>query len=140
MVRLTPKEASVVDVETAKTIYGVGSKYLKSEIYTSFLSSPNGYFNVFAERRPDVHSHKRKLLSTVMSEKTLTELFEDSINEKVEKLMERIRGDVDKYGCVDVYKWNTFYTTDVIGELSFGSSFEMLEKGKVRLEYDLLVE
>lgn len=35
-------------------------------------------------------------------------------------------------GCTDVYKWWFFFTTDVIGELTFGESFKMLELGKVR--------
>lgn len=34
-------------------------------------------------------------------------------------------------GVADVHKWFFFMATDVIGELSFGSSFAMLEKGKV---------
>ncbi|KAL9093047.1 MAG: hypothetical protein Q9165_004185 [Trypethelium subeluteriae] len=35
-------------------------------------------------------------------------------------------------GIADVYKWWIFLATDVIGELSFGDSFRMLEQGKVR--------
>ena len=34
-------------------------------------------------------------------------------------------------GVADVFKWFLFYSTDVIGELSFGESFRMLEIGKV---------
>ncbi|KAI1809246.1 cytochrome P450 [Poronia punctata] len=34
-------------------------------------------------------------------------------------------------GAADVYKWWLFLTTDVIGELSFGASFRMLENGKI---------
>lgn len=31
-------------------------------------------------------------------------------------------------GSLDVFKWWLFMTTDIIGELSFGESFRMLEK------------
>jgi hypothetical protein len=31
-----------------------------------------------------------------------------------------------------VLKWWTFFTTDVIGELTFGDSFRMLEQSKVK--------
>lgn len=34
-------------------------------------------------------------------------------------------------GVADVFKWWTFMATDIIGELSFGESFRMLEHGKV---------
>jgi hypothetical protein len=30
----------------------------------------------------------------------------------------------------DVFKWNLFLATDVIGELAFGESFRMLQFGK----------
>lgn len=38
-------------------------------------------------------------------------------------------------GVADVFKWWLFMATDIIGELSFGESFRMLEAGEVC--YDL---
>ena len=35
-------------------------------------------------------------------------------------------------GAVDVFKWWLFMATDIIGELSFGESFRILEKGEVK--------
>lgn len=34
-------------------------------------------------------------------------------------------------GAADVFKWWLFMATDVIGELSFGESFRVLEAGEV---------
>lgn len=34
-------------------------------------------------------------------------------------------------GVADVFKWFLFMATDVIGELTFGESFRMLELGEV---------
>lgn len=34
-------------------------------------------------------------------------------------------------GAADVYKWWNFMTADITGELTFGESFRMLEKGEV---------
>lgn len=34
-------------------------------------------------------------------------------------------------GASDVFKWWLFFATDVIGELTFGESFQMLEAGEV---------
>jgi hypothetical protein len=42
-----------------------------------------------------------------------------------------MREQMDTNGVVDVYKWWVFMSTDIIGELSFGESFELLENGKV---------
>lgn len=43
----------------------------------------------------------------------------------------RIEEEIEKTGAADIFKWWTFMATDVIGELSFGESFRMLELGKV---------
>lgn len=44
----------------------------------------------------------------------------------------RISEELEKRGAADVFKWWLFMATDVIGELSFGESFRMLEAGEVK--------
>lgn len=46
------------------------------------------------------------------------------------------------HGVTDVFKWWLFMATDIIGELTFGDSFRMLEIGKVSggLELDKILE
>ena len=39
--------------------------------------------------------------------------------------------DLTAHGATDVFKWWLFMATDIIGELTFGDSFRMLEIGKV---------
>ena len=46
----------------------------------------------------------------------------------IDGMAEEMRGGK---GFADVYKWALFMTTDVIGELTFGESFKMLERGEV---------
>lgn len=36
-------------------------------------------------------------------------------------------------GVADVFKWWLFMATDIIGDLTFGSSFDMFVHGKVNL-------
>ena len=43
----------------------------------------------------------------------------------------KITMDLTAHGTTDVFKWWLFMATDVIGELTFGDSFRMLEIGKV---------
>lgn len=38
---------------------------------------------------------------------------------------------MESRGAVDIFKWNLFLATDVVGELSFGESFKTLENGAV---------
>ena len=46
--------------------------------------------------------------------------------------VEKISLEMQERGAADVLKWWTFFTTDVIGELTFGDSFRMLEQSKVK--------
>lgn len=43
----------------------------------------------------------------------------------------KITMDLKAHGVTDVFKWWLFMATDIIGELTFGDSFRMLEIGKV---------
>lgn len=44
-----------------------------------------------------------------------------------------MRNELETRGVADVFKWWFFMATDIIGELSFGESFRILEMGKVCL-------
>lgn len=43
--------------------------------------------------------------------------------------------EIQTRGATDVFKWWLFMATDIIGELSFGESFRMLEAGEVSNTY-----
>ncbi len=57
--------------------------------------------------------------------------FEAQIRKKVATAISKINRDL-KVGKADILKWFTFMATDVIGELSFGESFDMLGQEAVR--------
>jgi len=46
-------------------------------------------------------------------------------------------GELKSRGVMDVFKWWFYMATDVIGELSFGESFRMLDSGEVSLPTEL---
>lgn len=56
--------------------------------------------------------------------------FESIVRSKVDTAVAKIKRDA-LAGNADVLKWFTFMATDVIGELSFGTSFDMLEQEEV---------
>lgn len=47
--------------------------------------------------------------------------------------VDRMKEEMKSRGATDVFKWFLFMATDVIGELTFGESFRMLELGEVWL-------
>ena len=56
---------------------------------------------------------------------------EPIVKARVDLAMQKMAEETKSRGCVDVMKWWLFMATDIIGELSFGDSFRMLEIGKV---------
>jgi hypothetical protein len=65
-----------------------------------------------------------------MSESSL-KLVEVYIRRNIDLAVKGMSGEMSQRGAADVFKWWMFMAADVIGELSFGESFKMLESGKV---------
>lgn len=65
-----------------------------------------------------------------MSESSLR-LVEGYTRGNIDPAVEGISEDMSQRGAADIFKWWMFMATDVIGELSFGESFKMLESGKM---------
>lgn len=58
--------------------------------------------------------------------------FETLVFGRVQLAVEKMEGEIRTRGAADVFKWWLFMATDIIGELSFGESFHMLEAGRVK--------
>lgn len=65
-----------------------------------------------------------------MSETSIRQ-HESAVTQKVKLCIDQMTREAESRGCIDVFKWWCFLATDTIGELSFGESFRMLEKGEV---------
>lgn len=79
---------------------------------------------------PLAHSIRRRLFANPFANSSILK-YEDSIRAKAELALEKIGRDAATGGA-DILKWFTFMATDLMGQLSFGTSFEMLRKEKVR--------
>jgi cytochrome P450 len=128
IVRISPDEVDVSDSASAKEIHKVASRFLKGRFYQHIgHRSPK---TLFSSTDPQFHAYRRRLLGGPMSEASLRQ-HEHTVAGKVRLCVEQMANEVDSRGCMDVFKWWCFLATDTIGELSFGESFRMLEKGEV---------
>lgn len=127
VVRLSPNEAAVCDLEATKDIHGISSGFLKSQWYMIIDNDP--YPGVFAEVDPKKHGERRRLLGSGFSKSNIMK-WEPFVRQQIDLATEKMKGEEHAEGKVDILKWWTFLATDIIGELSFGSSFRMLEQGK----------
>lgn len=78
---------------------------------------------------PKEHAARRRLFAQSFSNTSLLR-FEPVIRKKVEIALSKIKRDAEA-GTADLLKWFTFMSTDVMGELSFGKSFDMLQQEEV---------
>ncbi|KAF2201769.1 cytochrome P450 monooxygenase-like protein [Delitschia confertaspora ATCC 74209] len=128
IVRLSPNEVGVADLESFKEIHKVGSKYLKSEWYQRLANFPKP--GVFTMTDPREHALRRRLLSRSFSRSYLIEHWESVVREKAQTCVTKIKEEAKK-GKTDVFHWWLLLASDVSAHLAFGQSFEMLEHGKV---------
>jgi cytochrome P450 len=134
VVRVSPHEVDFSSSTGAKRIHAFVRPFPKAKMYDAFLKE-GGALDVFSTRNFDVHSQHRRLLSTGLSESWLKK-SEHVLRERVALAVERIGQEMKEHGAADVMKWWLFFATDVIGELTFGDSFRMLEQGKVRFFFE----
>ncbi|CAJ2509561.1 Uu.00g145870.m01.CDS01 [Anthostomella pinea] len=118
VVRVCPHEVDISDAEAARQIHRVKADFLKTEFY----HDADGKINVFNARDPEAHRARESFSRS-------------QFDSKIRLAIQRMGEEMDERGAVDVYKWWNFLTTDVIGQLSFGGSFNMLESSKPRNQY-----
>ncbi|KKK14137.1 hypothetical protein P175DRAFT_0512102 [Aspergillus ochraceoroseus IBT 24754] len=127
LVRISPTEVDVADVNAVREIHKVGGRYWKSEWYRRVV--PVGVENIFSSVDPQIHAVHRRLLSAPIAEANLKQ-FEPIIDERIQLTIRKIKDELHTRGAADVFKWFNFMSTDIVGELTFGESFRMLEYGK----------
>lgn len=77
------------------------------------------------------HGARRKLFARAFSKTSLRANWEVVVREKAELAVRKMGEESKSKGKVDVFKWWGFLATDVLGDLAFGESFGMLERGEV---------
>lgn len=127
IVRIAPDTVDVADVESVQRIYRIQGGFPKSKLYA--LALPN-VENVFSTPKVDLHRRFRRLLSSPISESGLKPMY-PQIASKVHLAIQLMGQEMETRGCTDISKWWLFMATDIIGELTFGESFRMLEIGQV---------
>jgi hypothetical protein len=130
IVRISPDEIDICDVNVVKEMSKAGTKFLKSAWYDKL--AVGGAKNIFSVRDPKAHSLRRRLLSAHMTDASL-QLMEPVVVGKVKLAIDRMQMEMKQRGAIDVFKWWYFTSTDIIGELTFGESFQLLERGEVSI-------
>ncbi|KAH7124048.1 cytochrome P450 [Dendryphion nanum] len=126
IVRLSPFEVGVADLNGFKEIHKIGTKYLKSTWYQRLANFPKT--GVFTMIDPREHGPRRKLLSRSFSRTYLVENWESVVRDKALLCINKIKT-AAKQDKADVFNWWMLLASDISAHLAFGESFKMLETG-----------
>lgn len=131
IVRLSPDEVAVADLDATKAIHKIGSGFDKSPWYQELAKSD--YPGIFNMNDVSQHAARRRLLAQSFS-KSNVKKYEDLIRLKSDLAVSQIGKESLQDGHADILKWFVFMANDLIGQLSFGHSFDMLNLGQVSIE------
>ena len=127
VVRIAPEELSFITETAWKEIYAYHHGrpvWLKARRRAPF---PNNVEPIFTTDDA-THTRQRKLLAHAFSEKALKEQ-EGILVSYVDLLIEKLRGQIKTgQNTVDMVSWYNHTTFDVIGDFTYGESFQSLEK------------
>jgi cytochrome P450 len=116
VVRISPDAVCVADLKAFQEIHRIGSGFLKSPWYRKFRNpDPSGSVDVFSSLDPRMHGAKRKLLARPFSNTSLRQNWEDMVIGKVKVTIGQMKAESKHLGRVNVFKWWTLMTTDMIG-------------------------
>lgn len=129
VVRLGPNHVAFSDPVAFQQIYNTENSFVKSSLDEVMAESPASKYPNTAELGS--HRQQRELMMPGLSEDAVNRMY-DSLRSKVALTISRMGEETSQNGFTDIYKWWTLMTADMIGDISFGQSLGLLEKGQVR--------
>jgi cytochrome P450 len=129
VVRVSPGEVDVLDQEAFKTIHRIGGGFVKDKWYSKFRVGDAE--DVFSMLDPAKHARRRRLLAPLFSNSAILKNWYPVITGKIDLTITNIQAEAREAGEVDIFKWWTFMTADVISHLAFGEPFGMVAAQKV---------
>ncbi|EWG42531.1 hypothetical protein FVEG_04308 [Fusarium verticillioides 7600] len=121
-IRLGPSEISVASPSAVATIYQNSSPCKKGPWYNVFVPT----ISLHATRDRQEHTLRRKVWDRGLSAKAMRD-YEPRIEKYTGLLMNQLQQRCGR--PVDITDWCGFYGFDVMGDLAFGKSFNMLNDG-----------
>lgn len=133
VVRIRPNTLFFTTAQAWRDIYGhrPGKRPLQHDPETYFNRN-KGAAEIIRSSDAD-HSRIRKLLANAFSEQALRDqepIITAYVDLLVDKLREQARTQGPNATVVDIVKWFTLTTFDIIGDLTFSKSFGGLESGE----------
>ncbi|KIY03472.1 uncharacterized protein Z520_00163 [Fonsecaea multimorphosa CBS 102226] len=136
VVRYSPNSLAFNEPQAFRDIYGFKRNFRKADATTVGASSDPDHRNTFSEPLTEKAMKKRRILSQGFSESALRDAEEFMI-EKIDILCKQlISPSTEK--AKDMSLWLNYLAYDIMGEVVFGKSFDMLTNPSLRYVLDLI--
>jgi hypothetical protein len=145
VVRIGPNFLSFNTNTALKTIYGFKSNVRKSDFYTAFPANKHT-FNVHSAIDKQAHARKRRVISYAFAD-SATKSMEKYILANIQAATNLLTQDVTRSASTsekgwsaprNMANWSDWLTFDIMGDLVFGKSFNMLESPQNRFAINLV--
>ncbi|KAH7303072.1 putative cytochrome P450 [Stachybotrys elegans] len=123
IVRIGPNNLSIADPKAVNTVYSFDSRYTIAPWYD--LTQP--MVSLQTLRNKKLHDQRRRVWSAAFGDKMLRG-YEQRLRRYRQKLMAHI--DESNGSPINVTTWFNLYSFDFMGDMAFGQSFDMMEKGE----------
>ncbi|KAH7166464.1 cytochrome P450 [Dactylonectria macrodidyma] len=133
IVRIGPSELSIANVNALHAIHSAQSPCLKGPWYNIF----HPMHSVQSTRDVKEHARRRKIWDRGFGPKALRN-YEPRVAQYTDLLLSRIQENAGK--SMDASRWSNYYGFDVMGDLAFGKSFDMLKAGVAHSHMKLMHE
>ncbi|KAF4585910.1 Cytochrome P450 family protein [Ophiocordyceps camponoti-floridani] len=140
IVRFGPNALSFNSSQALKEIYGFRSNVAKADFYDAFVHPAANTHNT---RDKETHARKRRVLSHAFSDSAMRAM-QRYIVANVATFCEQLGGDdggSDAKGWSrprNMTDWCNYLAMDILGDLSFGKAFHMLERPDNRFALELV--
>ncbi|KAJ5182111.1 cytochrome P450 [Penicillium cf. viridicatum] len=126
VVRIGPNRYSFTLPHAVKKIYELGGKFEKSRYYLPLLSPDPDTQHIFPMLDNERHKDRRRKISALYTMSTMVS-YENAVDKLNEVCMRKMYQFAEERCLIDIPHWMQYYAFDVIGEITFNESFNMME-------------
>lgn len=129
VIRVAPNMLSFNTVTAMYTIYGNSKANIEKAAWYRTVDAGSGDYSTQTVIDKNEHAFRRRVIQPAFSERALRDA-EKYINVNVDKLVQQLGQGImdDKWtDPKDMSLWMTYFGFDFIGNLSFGSSFDLID-------------
>ncbi|KAF4462515.1 Pisatin demethylase [Fusarium albosuccineum] len=126
VVRVGPNRYSVSQPKDVKAIYELGGKFTKSDYYKPLLNPKPDEQNIFPIQDNERHKERRRRISPLYTMSSMVS-YEPAVDGMTNVCIRKLYQFAEEGRLIDIPHWMQYYAFDVIGEITFNKSFNMME-------------